>query len=65
VERVWGAAGFEIESWVPNGQLFDQAMVVLVRSDSPIIVRPIRQRHRNVVVRAVRKGGRIISRFGD
>lgn len=65
VEQVWGAAGFEIESWVPHGQLFDQAMVVLVRSDSPLVVRPIPMKRRNVIVRAVRKSGRIISRFGD
>lgn len=36
VDRVWGDAGFAIESWTPTGELFDQAMVVLVRRDSGV-----------------------------
>lgn len=31
LERTWGDAGFAIESWIPTGELFEQAMVVLVR----------------------------------
>jgi hypothetical protein len=31
VERVWGAAGFQIVEWVPSGVLFPQALVFLVR----------------------------------
>ncbi len=31
VERVWGAAGFQIVEWVPSGVLFPQALVFMVR----------------------------------
>jgi hypothetical protein len=70
VEKVWGEAGFTLESWVPTGQLFDQAMAVLVRTDAPAGGEPAAaaapaQPHRNVFVRAVRKGGRFLSRFGE
>lgn len=33
VDRVWSAAGFRLVEWVPSGQLFGQALVVLVRRD--------------------------------
>ncbi|MCS5736250.1 class I SAM-dependent methyltransferase [Herbiconiux daphne] len=67
VESVWGQAGFTLESWVPQGELFDQAMVVLVRTDAPAGGAPEvpPEPQRNLFVRAVRKGGRILSRIGD
>ncbi|WP_291047005.1 class I SAM-dependent methyltransferase [Herbiconiux sp.] len=34
VERIWGEAGFSLESWTPTGVLFDQAMVVLERRET-------------------------------
>lgn len=42
IEQVWGGAGFVIESWVPTGELFEQAMVVLTRVDSRPIGRASR-----------------------
>ena len=31
VERTWGDAGFTIQRWLPTGELFKQAFVVLER----------------------------------
>ncbi|MCS5723331.1 class I SAM-dependent methyltransferase [Herbiconiux sp. CPCC 203407] len=53
VERIWGEAGFSLESWTPTGVLFDQAMVVLQRRlpEPPVV--PV---HRPLVRRV---GGRV------
>jgi hypothetical protein len=36
IERVWGAAGFEVVEWVQSGVIFGQAMVGLVRRPGPV-----------------------------
>lgn len=36
VERVWGAAGFEVAAWVPTDELFPQALVFLTRRDTSV-----------------------------
>lgn len=58
VEMVWGAAGFRLESWVPTGELFDQAMAVLVRTDDAPAAPPAP----SLVRRGARKLGRLLSR---
>ena len=35
IDRVWGAAGFEVVEWVQSGVVFGQAMVGLVRRPGP------------------------------
>ncbi len=60
VEQVWGDAGFAIEQWVPTGELFDQAMAVLVRQE-PGWKRP--RASRNIVRRGARKLGRGLSKL--
>jgi hypothetical protein len=34
IEQTWASAGFRVESWIPTGELFQQAMIVLVREDT-------------------------------
>jgi 2-polyprenyl-3-methyl-5-hydroxy-6-metoxy-1,4-benzoquinol methylase len=33
LEQVWGEAGFELTSWTPTGELFEQAMAVFTLTD--------------------------------
>jgi 2-polyprenyl-3-methyl-5-hydroxy-6-metoxy-1,4-benzoquinol methylase len=60
VEKVWGEAGFSLESWVPTGELFDQAMAVLVRQDDGWKAPRV---SRNIVQRGARKLGRGINKL--
>lgn len=62
VEMVWGAAGFRLERWVPTGELFDQAMAVLVRTDDTPREAPATPSAPSLVRRGARKLGRLISR---
>jgi len=48
VERTWGANGFVVESWIPTGELFEQAMVVLRREEAGPIARAERFARRAV-----------------
>jgi hypothetical protein len=65
VERVWGDVGFTLETWVPQGELFDQAMAVLVRQDDAWL----EGRHApepaapSVIQRGARKLGRGVSKL--
>ena len=49
--KVWGGAGFRVESWVPTGELFEQAMVTLVRTRSARLHRPSALSAREAAVR--------------
>ncbi|MFB2598060.1 class I SAM-dependent methyltransferase [Herbiconiux sp. P17] len=60
VEKVWGEAGFSLESWVPTGELFDQAMAVLVRQDDDWKAPRV---SRNLVQRGARKLGRGVNKL--
>lgn len=48
VERTWASNGFVIESWIPTGELFEQAMVVLRRVDTGPVARAERFARRAV-----------------
>jgi SAM-dependent methyltransferase len=52
VERVWGAAGFDIVQWVPSNVLFPQAAVALRRRHREDPPPPPRQTWRDVALRA-------------
>ncbi len=34
LEQTWGELGFTLETWVPTGELFDQAMAVFVLDEA-------------------------------
>ncbi len=42
VERIWGDAGLELVRWRPSGELFQQALAVLVRTDDSPAARAVR-----------------------
>jgi hypothetical protein len=56
VERIWGNAGLELVRWRPSGELFPQALAVLVRtSDGPgsRVLRTARREARHAVARSL------------
>jgi len=59
VERVWSEAGFTLEEWVKTGELFDQAMAVLVRREPEV---PVEAPATGLVPRGARKVGRLVSK---
>jgi 2-polyprenyl-3-methyl-5-hydroxy-6-metoxy-1,4-benzoquinol methylase len=60
VERTWGAAGMKLVRWRPSGELFPQALAVLVRTGPPSVQRADRIRARGpAIARGVR---RLVSR---
>jgi SAM-dependent methyltransferase len=67
VERVWGDAGFELVRWRPSGELFPQALAVLVRTDGGRASRwgrRARRQARHATARAVeRTAGRVRARI--
>lgn len=58
LERVWHEAGFVVESWTPTGELFEQAMVVLVRQDRPSFGRRVKNELARGARRIRRRSGR-------
>jgi SAM-dependent methyltransferase len=46
VERVWGNAGLELVTWRPSGELFPQALAVLVRTGDGPAARSLRKGRR-------------------
>ncbi|MGY1807348.1 class I SAM-dependent methyltransferase [Blastococcus sp. SYSU D00669] len=56
VERVWGDAGLQLVHWRPSGELFPQALAVLVRTGAPPWRRPLR-RVRHVAARQAHRVG--------
>lgn len=59
VRGVWGAAGFRLVEWVPSGELFGQALVILVRESDPVQVSVIA----NLADHARRHARRLTGRF--
>jgi SAM-dependent methyltransferase len=60
----WGAAGFELVRWRPSGELFPQALAVLVRRDDHPGPASLGRRVRSVGGRGRRYVGRQLSRVG-
>jgi hypothetical protein len=54
LERVWSQAGFTVESWTPTGELFEQALVVLVRRIPTSVGQRLGSRLSRIVARARR-----------
>lgn len=52
VTKVWGNAGFRVESWIPTGELFEQAMVVLERKKGARFRPPSIRAARQAAIRA-------------
>jgi SAM-dependent methyltransferase len=58
VERIWGDAGFELVDWRPSGDLFSQALALLVRTDDGPIAhtaRSVRRRARHAATRSAER----------
>jgi ubiquinone/menaquinone biosynthesis C-methylase UbiE len=64
VEKNWGAAGFELVRWRPSGELFPQALAVMVRKGDPT-PQSVARRVRAVGGKGRRFVGRQFSRIGS
>jgi SAM-dependent methyltransferase len=58
VEQIWGAADLELVRWHASGELFSQAMAVMVRTGDGPAVRALRRARRTLRHRTARAVGR-------
>jgi SAM-dependent methyltransferase len=63
VERIWGDAGLELFRWVPSGEVFPQALAVLVRADGGAAAHAARRARRTIRHALARAAGRVRTRL--